>query len=145
MKKSSVVLIVIVALVLAVGAFALTRKSSKPAPATTTGASSQTVTQSAGTSPSSEQSSAATITYSDNGFSPAKLTVQSGSTVTIKNTSSQPMQLDSNPHPVHTDDTDLNVGLVEPGQSKTFTVHKTGTFGYHNHLNPSDTGTIVIQ
>ena len=93
----------------------------------------------------SNKVAAATITYSDSGFSPNKTTVKSGDAVAIKNTSSHAMQLDSNPHPVHTDDTELNIGTVSPGQTITFTVTKKGTFGFHNHLNPSDTGTIVIQ
>lgn len=101
------------------------------------------------TSPSSSSNNAtatpATITYSSNGFSPATLTVKSGDTVTIKNTSSEALQFDSNPHPAHTDDTDLNVGSVAAGQTKTFKVTKTGTFGYHNHLDPSDTGHIVVE
>jgi len=88
---------------------------------------------------------ASTITYSNSGFSPATIAVKAGDTVAIKNTSSHELQMDSDPHPVHTDDPDLNVGTVAPGQTMTFTVTKTGNFGYHNHLNPSDTGKIVIQ
>jgi plastocyanin len=100
------------------------------------------------TTPSSSSNTTATpstITYSSDGFSPATLTVKSGATVTIKNTSDEDLQFESNPHPAHTDDTDLNVGLVAAGQTKTFTVTKTGTFGYHNHLDPSDTGHIVVE
>jgi plastocyanin len=96
------------------------------------------------TSDSSKPASV-TITYSDSGFSPSKVTVKAGDTVAIKNTSSSDVQFDSDPHPVHTDDEELNVGVVAPGQTSTFTVTTKGTFGYHNHLNPSDTGTIVIQ
>lgn len=88
---------------------------------------------------------AATITYSDSGFSPASLTVKTGDTVAIKNTSSRSVQFDSDPHPDHTDDEELNVGIVSPGQTATFKVEKTGSHGYHNHLNPGDTGTIVVQ
>ncbi|HXH26415.1 MAG TPA: cupredoxin domain-containing protein [Candidatus Acidoferrum sp.] len=88
---------------------------------------------------------AATITYTSNGFEPASTTVKSGDTVAIKNTSDENMQFESNPHPVHTDDTDLNVGLVTPGQTKTFTVTKKGSFGFHNHLDPSDTARITIE
>lgn len=93
----------------------------------------------------SSTSIAATITYSDSGFSPALVTVKANDTVAIKNTSSQDVQLDSDPHPVHTDDTDLNVGQVSPGQTKTFMVMKKGSFGYHNHLDPSQTGRITIN
>src|SRR2546421_12680900 len=60
---------------------------------------------------------AATIVYSDSGFSPAVTTVKAGGLVAIKNTSSSNMQLDSGPHPVHTDDNDLNVGLVSVGET----------------------------
>ena len=110
----------------------------------TSNTAATTLNQSQSSSSASQQT-ADTITYSSHGFSPANLTVKTGATVTIKNTTSEDMQLDSDPHPVHTDDTDLNVGLVAPGQSRTFVVTKTGTFGYHNHLDPSDKGLITIQ
>jgi plastocyanin len=115
----------------AIGGYALTQRDA--------GAPSKTTT------PDSNKAAAATITYSDSGFSPSKTTVKSGDTVAIKNTSSSDMQFDSDPHPVHTDDEELNAGAVAPGQTVTFTVTTKGTFGFHNHLNPGDTGTIVVQ
>lgn len=105
----------------------------------------KTPTTSTNTNNSSNQSAAATITYSSSGFTPSTITVKSGDTVAVKNTSSQELQMDSGPHPAHTDDTDLNVGAVPSGQTVTFTVTKKGTFSYHNHLNPSDEGSITIQ
>jgi plastocyanin len=132
MKKPAVIIGIIILIVVIVGiALAM---NNKVAP-----------NQSTSSSTSSNVSAAAIITYSASGFSPATVTVKSGDTVAIKNTTSADMQLDSNPHPVHTDDTDLNVGLVSAGQTRTFVVTKKGSFGYHNHLNPSDTGKIVIQ
>lgn len=86
-----------------------------------------------------------TITYSDSGFTPKTVTVHSGDTVTLKNTSSQSVQFDSDPHPVHTNNPELNVGEVPSGQSSSFTVSTKGTHGYHNHLNPGQTGTIVVD
>ena len=91
------------------------------------------------------QSSGNTITYSGSGFSPATLSVKAGTTVTIKNTSSGDLQFDSDPHPDHTDDPELNVGLITSGQSKTVTVTTTGSHGYHNHLSATDKGTLVVQ
>jgi plastocyanin len=88
---------------------------------------------------------AATITYGDNGFSPSSTSIKSGQKVTFKNNASDNVQVDSNPHPVHTDDTDLNVGTISPGQSKTVTLTKTGSFGFHNHLNPAEQSQITIQ
>jgi len=93
----------------------------------------------------SSDSSVATITYSDSGFSPSTITVKSGDTITLKNTSSQSMQFDSDPHPIHTNDPELNVGAVGPGQSATVKAVTKGTHGYHNHLNPGQTGTIVVE
>jgi len=93
----------------------------------------------------SSHNSPNTITFDGDHFSPATLTVSAGTTVTVKNSSSQELQFDSDPHPVHTDDTDLNAGTIDPGHSQTFTVEKTGTFGYHDHLNPSIQGTIIIK
>ena len=104
-----------------------------------------TSSQSQNSTPVTNQSTSNTINFDGSKFSPATLTVKSGTTVTIKNTSSNDVQMESNPHPVHTDDIDLNVGLVSAGQSKTFIVIKTGSFGYHDHLDPSIQGRITIN
>lgn len=139
----SVLVGIVVLVVLAAGAWYIIKKPSYKAPSSGNGTSQSSQSS---TAPSgSSQNAADTITYDGNGFSPASLTVQSGATVTIKNTSSETVQFQSNPHPTHTDDTDLNVGAVNPGSSQTFTVTKKGTFGYHNHLNPSQQGSITIQ
>ena len=95
--------------------------------------------------PVQSKQAAATITYSNKGFSPSASTVKSGDSVTVSNTSSTSLQFDSDPHPAHTDNSDLNVGTIKPGQTKTFTVTKTGTFGFHNHLNSSNTGRITVN
>ncbi len=73
------------------------------------------------------------------------ITVNSGDTVTFRNDTSNEIQVDSNPHPTHTDNTQLNIGPIEPGQSKTVTLTNKGTWGFHNHLNPSDHGSITVQ
>lgn len=99
----------------------------------------------ASSSNNTNQPAAATITYSSSGFSPALTTVKAGDAVAFVNKDNTEIQVDSNPHPVHTDDTDLNVGPIEPGATKTVTVTKKGTFGFHNHLEPSDTAQITIQ
>lgn len=133
-------IVAIIAVILIAGGGYLATHKNKTAPA----ASSQSSSQSSAAQ-NSTAAAAATITYDGNSFSPSSITVKSGDKVEIKNTSSTDVQFQSNPHPLHTDDTDLNVGLVSAGQSATFTVTKTGTFGYHNHLNPDQGGTITIQ
>lgn len=140
-----VLIAAVAVIIIGAGIFGLTRNSSNSNNSNSSNTSGATTQPSTTSPPANRQTSAATITYDGNGFSPAALTVNSGTTVTIKNTSNQELQMDSNPHPIHTDDTDLNVGLVGPGGSQTFTVTKTGTFGYHNHLDPTQTGTIIIN
>lgn len=135
MKKVNIILLAVIGVIIVIAAVVLLFGYKSPNSSTSPSSSS---------SQSSTQASA-TITYSDSGFSPDATTVKAGSTVAIKNASSSVLQFDSDPHPVHTDDTDLNVGTVEVGQTKTFTVTKTGSFGFHNHLDPSKTGKIVIQ
>jgi plastocyanin len=141
MKKA--VIVVVAILVIAGGALALTKKSDDKS--TTTQPSSSQQSNSTANDSTSDQAAAATITYSDNGFSPSTVTVKSGDTILIKNTSSNPLQFDSDPHPAHTDDPELNVGEIAPGSSGTVKVMTVGTHGYHDHLNPGQTGTIIVQ
>jgi plastocyanin len=137
----AIVLVVIVAL-LGVGGYALFHKSSYNTTSPTTNSSGQSPAASSSTDTAPV---AATITFTDSGFSPALVTVKSGDTIRITNKSSQPIQVDSNPHPAHTDDTELNVGAVDAGASKTFVLTTKGTWGYHDHLSPGFTGRINVE
>ena len=132
-----VLLAVGVIIILAIAGFAVANRNNN--------SSSSTQTPTPAQSGQSQAQSAATITYDSNGFSPATTTVKSGDSVTFVNKSSQEIQVDSNPHPVHTDDTDLNVGSIAPGQSVTVTLTKKGTFGFHNHLDPNNTARITVE
>jgi plastocyanin len=147
MKKSLVAVIVLILVVLAAGAYGLTRNAKPAAVDTTTSTVEDTpdASSTAETTAPAEQTSEHVITYSNSGFSPSKITLNAGDTITIKNTSSKTLDFDSDPHPVHTDDRELNIGTVEPGETKTAKLTTKGTWGYHNHLNSTETGTIVVQ
>jgi plastocyanin len=86
-----------------------------------------------------------TITYTNEGFNRQSLTVKAGTTVTITNNSSRVLQFNSDPHPEHTDNSELNIGNINPGQSKSLTVSKTGSHGFHNHANDDHTGTLIVE
>lgn len=86
-----------------------------------------------------------TITLTSSGFSPASLTVKVGDTVTWENRSGLVATVDSDPHPVHTNYPPLNLGNFSDGEELTFTFDKPGTYGYHNHLNTSEKGTIIVE
>jgi len=93
------------------------------------------------------------ITYTDEGFSPLSLTVASGTTVTFKNQSSNPMWPASALHPTHGvyPTTGGCIGStfdacrgIAPGESWSFKFDIAGTWKYHDHLNASKTGTIIV-
>ncbi len=85
------------------------------------------------------------VTYSDSGFSPAVLTVKVGESVEFKNDSATNIQVNSAPHPTHTQFPELNIGQIAPGESKSVTFTAAGTKKYHNHLNASENGSIVVE
>ncbi|MDO8557817.1 MAG: hypothetical protein Q7S09_01325 [bacterium] len=79
-------------------------------------------------------------------FSPKDLTVVLGTVVTFENVTTQDVWVGSNPHPTHTDLPGFDSGILEPGQSFTFTFNTLNAagWGYHNHLNPGIGGTIHV-
>src|SRR4051794_5643179 len=127
MNKTVAAIAIIV--ILAIGGLALANKNNNKTNTSTTttpNTSSQATNTPEDNSSNSSAQSDGTITYSANGFSPVNLTVKSGATITVKNTSSTSLDFDSDPHPQHTDNPELNAGIVAPGQSKTFTLITKG-------------------
>lgn len=90
--------------------------------------------------------SSVVVTYNGTFFSPARVTVSSGGTVTFVNNSSRTMQVSSDNHPTHTKNPELGSGpFTASGASYTVTLNKVGTWGYHDHLNPAALGTVIVQ
>jgi plastocyanin len=86
------------------------------------------------------------VKFTDNGFEPSTLTVDSDTTVEFENKSNDDFWPASNVHPTHL----LYPGFdakkpVLPGDSYSFTFTKVGSWGYHNHLEPDVQGTIVVK
>ena len=90
-----------------------------------------------------------TITITASGVSPKDITVAVGSRVTFVNNDSQPHDMNSNPHPEHTDCPALNVGFIAAGaQGISLNLTTARTCGFHDHNQPSVTnlqGSIQIQ
>lgn len=85
------------------------------------------------------------VTYSDSGFTPNSVTVKAGTTVSFVNESTKKMWVASAMHPTH----QLLPGFDElesvgEGGTYEYTFAKTGTWKYHNHVGPSDTGTVTV-
>jgi len=76
--------------------------------------------------------------------------VPAGTRVTFINMDSRDHEMDSDPHPDHTDCPEINqVDFLTPGQSRlTGNLNTSRTCGYHDHLLDTDArlrGSIVIQ
>ena len=78
-------------------------------------------------------------------FSPQSITIKAGDTVTWTNEDDAQHLIASDPHPAHTDLPGLQSNALNKGDSYSFTFTKVGTWGYHCHLHPSMTGTVVVQ
>lgn len=133
MNKWIVGIIVLLLIVIA-GGYLLVRPTMAPSP----------TTQPTGVQPTSAATQN-TVMLTATGYSPAVLTIKAGTTVTWVNKSSEEATVNSNPHPTHTDYPPLNLGSFADGASLTLTFPQAGTYGYHNHLNPSEKGTIIVQ
>lgn len=153
MKRSSIIISGLILIALIAGAvFAFSRRSStsdnnaNQGPLNTTATTAENNVENSGsTAQQQAEAAAVTVTYDGSGFSPNKVTVKSGDKVAIKNTSNRTLDYDSDPHPQHTDNEELNAGIVSAGASKTFTVSTKGTWGVHNHLNSTQTMTVIVE
>jgi hypothetical protein len=81
---------------------------------------------------------------------PQTLTIALGGQLTMINNDTNTHQMDSDPHPEHTDCPALNdIGFINPGQTRSsgnLTVARN--CGFHDHLNPNNSslrGTITIR
>lgn len=86
------------------------------------------------------------VEITDNGFEPSTLTINAGDTVKFENKRSDDAWPASDVHPTHQlyPGFDAKKPLLS-GDSYSFTFTKTGSWGYHNHLEPDVHGTIVVE
>lgn len=96
----------------------------------------------------------ATVTLTQAGLEPSQVTVNQGDTVRFVNATNQPFWPASGIHPTHAlypvgggcigsaFDACRNLGQ---GEGFSFTFNIKGTWPFHNHLNPSATGRVIVQ
>jgi plastocyanin len=95
--------------------------------------------------------SGATITIRAGGVvDPKTVTISIGQSVTFINADTRSHEMDSDPHPQHTNCPSMNaVGLIQPGQSKlTNSFSGATSCGFHDHGDSANTnlqGRINIQ
>ncbi len=96
------------------------------------------------------------VTYTSAGFDPKVIEIEAGESVKFVNGSNRKMWVASNVHPTHTlypEESDADcLGSsfdaceeIEIGGSWSFIFNKVGDWEYHDHLNPSRTGTVEVN
>ncbi len=86
------------------------------------------------------------VMYTTDGFVPKELKIKSGTTINFVNEKEGLMWVASNTHPVHTDLSGFDqLKGVGKGEQYSFAFAQKGSWGYHNHLAPADSGTIIVE
>ena len=93
----------------------------------------------------SQSDRAVVVQITSEGFMPATIKVLQGSQVTWVNTDNKTHKIASNPHPTHSDVKGLESPDLGTGASYTHTFDQKGSFGYHNHLNVTRLGTVIVE
>ena len=146
MTKNAYLIIGLILVLIIAGLVFIKQRGGNEALAPTNGE----VTSQTSTSPPADTStpvpSTKTVTYTTSGFSPGSLTIKTGDTVVFKNNSAADFWPASGPHPTHTNYPEFDAKkAISAGVSYSFTFTRTGSWKYHNHLNPTLTGTITVQ
>ncbi len=102
-------------------------------------------TKNASDSQSGEAAQEAQVSITADGFVPATLIMNKNTKVTFTNNDSKPRQLQANPHPNGTSLPDFKSKVLSSSQTYTYTFSKSGSFGYHDHLDPKVNGTIEVK
>ena len=95
-------------------------------------------------------SSQVAVTFTTKGFNPISVTVSKGDTVVFNNKSNNSFW------PISNDTNQSNLPSllypgfdarqpILPGQAYSFTFDKVGTWGYHNQLKQTQTGTVIVK
>lgn len=117
--------------------------SSTPAAETTT--STSTTLSTGATQEATPQTEQNLVSITASVFSPKNITIKAGETVAWTNSDSAVHTVDSAVHPTHQLYPPLNLGNIAPGDKKSLTFPTAGTYKYHDHLNPSLTGQVIVE
>ncbi len=85
------------------------------------------------------------IELTSNGFVPKTVTIKRGTRVIWLNKSGVDGTVNSDNHPTHQLYRLLNLGSFPVDFSVQLVFEEPGTYGYHNHFKPEQTGTIIVE
>jgi plastocyanin len=85
------------------------------------------------------------IMITSDGFEPATLAVEKGTRIIWTNSDTRPHQLQANPHPTGKSLPSLRSEILNNKQTFHYMANETGSFGYHDHLNPTINGNLDVK
>lgn len=86
-----------------------------------------------------------TVTLTNSGFSPKTITIKKGEGIIWLNKSGVKATINSADHPTHKKFPEMNLGEFDNDQTITHVFTKAGTYEYHNHYSPQETGVVVVK
>ena len=78
------------------------------------------------------------------GYDPKTIIIKAGAKVVWTNNSGQVGNVSSVPHPTHSTYPPLNLGDFSDGATVSLVFDEPGAYEYHNHLNATQTGTVIV-
>lgn len=129
-------LLVLVLIVLIAGGFILFNRRPAIAP---------TIQKQTAATPTPGLPKETTVRYTTNGFSPQEVHIKVGNAVRWTNETADTATVNSDDHPTHRKFPEMNLGEFQKDQTLVHVFTKPGKYTYHNHLNPSQKGTVVVE
>ena len=140
------ILLVVVLLLLFGGVFVFAKNQNKMAPSQEVNEEiMEDVTEEDVTEEGDDEAEATAVSVTAAGFEPQSITVKAGSKVVWTNNTDATANVSSAMHPTHELYPPLNLGDFEAGATLELVFDEPGTYKYHDHLNPSKFGTVVVE
>ena len=145
MQKNLIIIGVLVVVLIGGGFLFFNSKKSGLTTTTQTLTQTDTVsTQTASDAAMNHQEVMVTITAE--GFSPKEVKIKVGDSVSWINQDAKNHEVSSDPHPTHSLYPPINtIGLLKQNEKRSLMFPEKGTFTYHDHLNSSLKGTIIVE
>lgn len=121
-----------------------TQTAQSPTDMQSTPTQAETLSPSTSSGSMMEKSGETHVTLSTSGFTPETIMIKTGTKVVWTNKSGDQATVDSDFHPTHRSYPALNLGRFNDGETLSLTFGKAGTYNYHDHLNPSWSGTVIV-
>jgi len=85
------------------------------------------------------------VILTKNGFSPNTINIDVNTAVRWINNSGEDASVNSDDYPTNRLYPELNLGRFKDGQTMVHIFTKPGTYTYHNHLKPEQTGKVIVK